>query len=106
MASDSFRDPPDHIAVELEFMYFLVFSEIDAIQSDHANTGCEYLYRQKLFLKDHLGAWIDDFTHHVEQGTQSDFYRNLGIATRIYVAEDFNYLSSLRVCQAMTDHSL
>ena len=30
--SESFRDPPDHIAAELEFMYFLVYSEIDTIQ--------------------------------------------------------------------------
>ena len=102
--SESFRDPPDHIAAELEFMYFLVFSEIDAIQSDHTNAGCDYLHRQKLFLQDHLGAWIEDFTCHVEQGTKSDFYRNLAIATRIYIAEDFEYLSNLRVCQAMTGH--
>lgn len=99
--SESFKDPPDHIAAELEFMYFLVFSEIDAIQSDQTDAGCEYLYRQKSFLKDHLGTWIDDFTRHAERGTKSDFYRNLVTATRVYIAEDLEYLSSLKVCQAM-----
>lgn len=99
--SESFKDPPDHIAAELEFMYFLVFSEIDSIQSDQTDAGYEYLYRQKSFLKDHLGTWIEDFTRHAEQGTKSDFYRNLVTATRVYIAEDLEYLSSLKVCQAM-----
>ena len=54
-----------------------------------------------LFLSDHLGAWIEDFTRHAELGTESDFYRNLAIATRVYIAEDLEYLSSLKVCQAM-----
>ena len=99
--SESFKDPPDHIAAELEFMYFLVFSEIDTIRTDHADAGCEYLYRQKLFLTDHLGAWIEEFSRHAEQDTKSDFYRNLVTATRVYIAEDLEYLSSLKVCQAM-----
>ena len=106
MTSDTFRDPPDHIAAELEFMYFLVFNEIDAIQADRVDAGCEFLYRQKSFLRDHLGAWIKDFTQHVERGTQADFYRNLAIATRVYVNEDFDYLSGLRVCHPMTDNDL
>ena len=106
MTSDTFRDPPDHIAAELEFMYFLVFNEIDAIQADCVDAGCEFLNRQKSFLRDHLGAWINDFTQQVERGTQSDFYQNLAIATRVYVNEDFDYLSGLRVCYSMTDNDL
>jgi len=99
--SENFKDVPDHIAAELEFMYFLVFKEISAIRSEQLNEGSECLYRQQSFLSDHLGAWVQDFTHDTELGTEFDFYRNLAIATRVYIAEDLEYLSSLKVCQAM-----
>ena len=32
--SAKFKDAPDHVAAELEFMYFLIFKEIKAIYSD------------------------------------------------------------------------
>lgn len=98
--SENFKDAPDHIAAELEFMYFLVSNEINAISSEQLDEGSECLYRQKSFLADHLGAWIVDFSRNTEVSTDCDFYRNLARATRIFIAEDLDYLSSLNVYQA------
>ena len=95
--SENFKDAPDHIAAELEFMYFLVSNEINAISSEQLDEGSECLYRQKLFLTDHLGAWIGDFTRNTEVSTDCDFYRNLARATRAFIAEDLSYLSGLNV---------
>ena len=98
--SENFKDVPDHIAAELEFMYFLVSNEIDAIRSEQLDEGSETLYRQGSFLADHLGAWIGGFSHNMEEATDCKFYRNLARATRVFVAEDLDYLSSLNVYQA------
>jgi len=97
--SENFKDAPDHIAAELEFMYFLVSNEINAISSEQLDESSEFLYRQKSFLIDHLGAWIVNFSSNTEISTDCDFYRNLARTTRIFIAEDLNYLSSLNVYQ-------
>ena len=97
--SENFKDAPDHIAAELEFMYFLVSNEINAKSSEQLDESFEFMYRQKSFLVDHLGAWIVNFSCNTEVSTDCDFYRNLARATRIFIAEDLNYLSSLNVYQ-------
>ena len=92
--SERFKDVPDHIAVELEFMYYLVFKCIEAAKSNEADTVDENLKKQKEFLEDHLGSWISDFARTVSSQAETDFYRNLAIATRIFIGEDLTTLSS------------
>lgn len=91
--SDSFKDVPDHIAAELEFMYFLVFKYIEAIKGEAYDVVDKNLNKQRIFLKEHLGIWISDFTQTVSSHAQTDFYRNLAIATRIFIGEDMARIS-------------
>jgi TorA maturation chaperone TorD len=98
--AETFKDAPDHIAAELEFMYFLVFSEIDAFQSAQENDVCEYLNRQKSFLEGHLGAWAGRFCAKVEKAAECDFYRYLSAATRNFIDEDLQHLTNLNLCPA------
>jgi nitrate reductase assembly molybdenum cofactor insertion protein NarJ len=55
------RERPDHIAVELEFMYLLCLKE--AYARAHGSIEQAEITRkaQAAFLKDHLGTWIDAF---------------------------------------------
>ena len=85
-----FREAPDHIAVELEFMYYLVFKEVEAIELSDFRSAMEYLARQRGFLEDHLGVWVPEFAANVERNATTDFYRNLVRATRAFVQEDLN----------------
>jgi len=85
-----FREAPDHIAVELEFMYYLVFKEVEAIELSDFRSAMEYLARQRGFLEDHLGVWVPEFAANVERNATIDFYRNLVRATRAFVQEDLN----------------
>ena len=96
--AETFKDAPDHIAAELEFMYFLVFNEIDAFQSARADEGCEYIDRQKSFLAVHLGAWAGSFCAKVEVAAANDFYRHLAGVTRTFIDEDLHYLTSFSSC--------
>ena len=97
--SDDFKDAPDHIAAELEFMHYLVTREINAIFSEQADEGAECLYRQKEFLNDHLGAWIDAFSRNLEVASDCEFYLHLARATRVFIAEDWAYISNLNTNQ-------
>lgn len=97
--SEDFKDAPDHISAELEFMHFLVTQEINAILSEHLDESAESLHQQKSFLADHLGSWIADFCRNIEVSTDCEFYLNLARATRVFIAEELDYLSSLNAYQ-------
>ncbi len=93
--SNSIKEVPDHIAVELEFMFFLIYKEIENIQSNDPEQTQEIIYHQKSFLSDHLNMWIPDFTDCVIENAGTEFYRNLAKATKIFVAEEIEYLESI-----------
>lgn len=97
--SEKFKDAPDHISAELEFMYYLIYKEIEAINTGAAEDASEQLIKQKSFLFNHLGNWVPHFTGLLLEKAKTGFYRNLAFVTRKFVAEDLDYLTSLEVYQ-------
>ena len=98
--STDFRNPPDHIAAELEFMYFIIFKEIEALENSDVDTTIDYLEKQRAFLNEHLGAWVSEFAAFVEQKAESKFYRNLAKATKVFIEQHLDELSDLPVNEA------
>jgi len=90
-----FKDAPDHIAAELEFMHFLIFKEIEAANLGDTENFIGYLTMQGSFLEDHLGAWISDFADNVVNHAQTNFYQNLVRTTESFVKNDCHIISSM-----------
>ena len=83
--SEDFRELPDHVAAELEFLYLLIFRETEAQRiGDLESTNAMTALRRR-FLSEHLGAWIEPFTQAVENGAQTAFYGQLAELTRLFV---------------------
>ncbi len=59
---DGFGDLPDHVAVELEFLYYLL-DKGDGEAHDS-------------FLRDHLSQWVPAFSEAIDQNGQLFFYRH------------------------------
>lgn len=80
-----FRDLPDHVAVELEFMYLLSFQQNQARSAgdEQALQAVEVL--RTAFLVGHLGRWLGGFILAVHDHAQSDFYRELAEFTELFV---------------------
>ena len=89
------KEAPDHIAIELEFLYFLVFQEIAAFNDNDFNNMNLYQSKQKSFLETHLGVWVTDFTNNIAENTETVFYKNLARLTDSFVIEDLKYLSNI-----------
>jgi TorA maturation chaperone TorD len=85
-----FNGTPDHIAVELEFMYFLVVKEFDALAGGNLDRVQNFRQKQRAFLERHLAAWVPDFSRSVEEQAQTRFYKDLGAATRVFIKSDFD----------------
>jgi TorA maturation chaperone TorD len=79
--SEDFRELPDHVAAELEFLYLLIYRENQARRVGDTKSLARIAAVRKRFLDEHLGAWIGAFTAAVQAGAESAFYRELADLT-------------------------
>jgi TorA maturation chaperone TorD len=91
----SFKDAPDHISAELEFMYYLIFKEIEAFANSDIERGIDFIQKQKAFLEDHLMAWVPEFTKSIIGSTENPFYMNLAKATTAFLEENHRVVCSI-----------
>ena len=82
---EEFRERPDHVAVELEFLYLLTFNQNRAAATGKSDEAAATQSLQQRFLAEHLGAWIAPFAAAIASGAHSAFYRELGALTERFV---------------------
>ena len=87
--SKNFKDAPDHISAELEFMYYLIFKEIEAFADSDTETAMGFIQKQKSFLENHLLAWVPKFATSIVENAESPFYPNLAQATESFLQENY-----------------
>ena len=97
--SPDFKEAPDHISAELEFMHVLISQGLEAIDAADHRLLSESIRHQQTFLKKHLGSWMPVFTGKVIEHARTDYYRYLATVTRTFVAEDMDALPDLPVVQ-------
>lgn len=85
--SGDFLDAPDHIAAELEFMYFLVAKEIQALRSGDREEAAAYLKMQQEFHRRYLRPWIEPFTDRIESTSEHEFYTHLARCLSTFTAK-------------------
>ncbi len=80
-----FRDLPDHVAVELEFLHLLTYQQNQARAhgDDQALQAVEVL--RTAFIVGHLGRWLGPFILAVHDHAQCEFYRELAEFTELFV---------------------
>ena len=65
-----FRDRPDHLGVQLEFMQLLTLKEAYARMNNHGRAKTSICRKaQKAFLTQHLSPWISEFTRRLRRKT-------------------------------------
>ena len=83
--SDDFRELPDHVAVELEFLYLLIFSQNQAQLGGKAEELLASNALHRRFAAEHLTTWIGAFADAVRVGAETEFYRELAGFTERFV---------------------
>jgi TorA maturation chaperone TorD len=86
--AEDFNDPPDHIAAELEFVYFLMLKDMEASSGEDPEKGLDWGRKRMDFLRIHLGAWAPGFADLVEEKAETSFYRNLARTTRALIRHE------------------
>jgi TorA maturation chaperone TorD len=90
-----FKAAPDHISAELEFMQILISGSLAAIDAEDYGLLSESINHQRVFLQNHLGAWIPAFSDKMIQHAQTDYHRNLAAVTRAFITEEIEALPDL-----------
>jgi len=89
------KDAPDHIAMELEFMYYLIAKQTQATNEENFQNIQLYQQKQKTFLYSHLARWVPVFAENVQKYAQTEFYKKLARLTEIFVQKDLDTCASL-----------
>jgi TorA maturation chaperone TorD len=80
-----FRNLPDHITVELEFMYYLIFKEAEALEKSEFDKTLNLIKVQELFLDKFLKRWVKPFCDKIKQGADNEFYSSLADCLFVFV---------------------
>ncbi len=84
----SFREPEDHISVELEFMAHLCDLAVLSIEQGKEDYAKGYLKNQKEFLETHVCRWVPELAKKVQWASKNDFYLAMASLLAGFVSTD------------------
>jgi TorA maturation chaperone TorD len=84
---EHFENLPDHIAAELEFMHYLAYQEVEALEKNETEKAAHFLNRQETFLRTFLGPWVAPFCDKIKQGTENGFYQALADCLAAFISK-------------------
>lgn len=80
-----FRDLPDHVAVELEVLYTLIFQQAAAMRSGDQKALDHAKALQWSLQTRHIDAWLGAFADALRESAQCSFYRHLSTMTMAFM---------------------
>lgn len=82
---EDFREMPDHMAAELEFMYYLVFKEVEAIEKSDMASAIAAIEAQEFFMNKFLRSWTDKFAVKIEETAETGFYKAIAACLSAFI---------------------
>jgi len=86
---------PDHIGVELEFMYMLCEALKKAFEANDERGVEELLLVQKGFLKDHLLEWTPLFLINMKKESRTPLYHDGAELALEFMLSDYEYVNEM-----------
>ncbi len=71
------KEPEDHVAIELEFMYYLCGKEAEAIHENRMEDAQLFWDKQQNFYFKAMRPWIKEFCAAIQAGTTNTYYRSV-----------------------------
>lgn len=92
---DEFKELPDHISVELEFMYYLIYNEVGALTKSEISKALKCMETQETFFNKFLKQWVPPFCAKMKEGTDNAFYRALAECVLTFIEHFQEYRKSV-----------
>lgn len=81
------KDVPDHVAIETEFMYWLIFNELKALNSNDRERALSLWENQREFFGKHYRQWVPNFCSRVSKDTNNEYFRLLSECLSTFITE-------------------
>ncbi|MFN2352958.1 MAG: molecular chaperone [Desulfopila sp.] len=88
------KEPPDHIAIELEFMSFLCGEEIQALAHREKEAAQKFRQMRRTFFTSCLNTWVYSFCAAIRSGTGNSFYLSLADCLAGFMASQQQYAAT------------
>jgi TorA maturation chaperone TorD len=79
------RDVPDHVAVETEFMYFLIHNEIKELDAGNRDKSFSFWENQQEFFEKHYKKWVPEFCAKVVNETKNEYFKVLSECLNAFI---------------------
>ncbi len=79
-------EAPDHVALELEFMHYLLSCQATALVEGREGGAADLELRQNEFFHHFLNSWMEDFCRAIRSGTVNPFYLALAECLGFFIA--------------------
>ncbi|MDR1422669.1 MAG: molecular chaperone TorD family protein [Coriobacteriales bacterium] len=90
--SAEWHDCEDHLALELEFLAFLINESIEVLDVGNIPEVERFIQAQKDFMESHLINWVPLFAEKVIRFAKTDFYKGLASFAVAYLDQDYSAL--------------
>ncbi len=70
-----YRMPDDHIAIELDFLYYLTKRSLEFLENGKKNEAEKFLKLRRAFLMDHFVLWAPAFSNRILESTREDYFK-------------------------------
>jgi TorA maturation chaperone TorD len=91
----SWKDPADHIALELLYMQKQSEHTKEALDANESERALELFAQQRDFFVNHLAAWSPMMTADMKRIAKTEFYQGLAYLTEGYLRVDRGFLASV-----------
>jgi TorA maturation chaperone TorD len=90
---NAYKDYPDHISTELEFMETLIQREYDALVAGDNEEVKRSQSIQTDFFVEHINTWVPVFCDRVKDIAEHPFYKQLATMTQNFIETEQDYLA-------------
>jgi TorA maturation chaperone TorD len=84
---EQYQNLPDHITAEMEFMYYLAYHEVKALEKNDRERAVYFLNRQEDFLRTYLDGWVVLFCEKIKEGTENGFFQALADCLSVFMSK-------------------
>jgi TorA maturation chaperone TorD len=84
---------PDHIAIEMEFVYEMIKAEKKALDDENIKVADEIKELQLEFVKNHLASWAPIYLINVINEASTPFYHDAAMTSLDFILGDLEYLN-------------
>lgn len=71
------KDLPDHVVVETQFLYYLLFNEVSEFKNGNKEDAERYNNLLHYFVNQHYRVWVPVFCNKIIENTDNSFYKAL-----------------------------